>query len=237
MTIAALARFAAVTLVLAAIALPARAADDPRNLMSVTGTGEVSAAPDMAIVSIGVVSQARTARDALDENTAAMGQVLQVLKDLGLADKDLQTRGFSVDPRYHHDNRNNKPPQLVGYQVRNSVQAKVRDLTGLGRVLDSVVSEGSNQINGLTFTFDDPENLMDEARRLAGADARRKAELYAEGLDVTLGEIVAVSEAGAAPRPPQPVLARAAAMEAAVPIAVGEQTLRAQLTVTWEIEN
>lgn len=225
-------------LIAAVLLLPAAAsaADEPqRRTLTLTGTGEVTAAPDLATVDIGVVSDADTARAALDANTEAMARVMRSFAELGIDDKDLQTQGFNVEPRYHYDPKNEQPPRLVGYRVSNTVHVKVRDLGGLGGVLDTVVTEGSNEIRGLAFGFADPDSLLDEARRLAGADARRKAGIYAEGLGVRLGRIVEVSEAGNVPRP-MPVMMRAAAMEARdVPVAAGEQSVSASVNVTWEI--
>lgn len=227
--------FAALAIALSLIAATAQAAEEERRTLTVTGTGEVSAAPDMANVDLGVTSQADTARAALDANTAAMNEVMQALKDLGIAEKDIRTSGFNVQPRYRHDPQRPQSPEITGYEVSNTVHVSVRALAGLGRLLDTVVSRGSNTINGLSFGFADRERIVDEARRAAGADARRKAELFAEGLGVRLGPIVAVSEAGGG-QGPVPVFARTMAMEAAVPIATGEQTVSASVTVSWRID-
>ena len=211
-------------------------AEDDRRKLTLTGTGEVSAAPDMANIDLGVVSDGPSARAALDANTAAMNQVMDVIGELGIAPKDVQTSGFSVQPRYFRDPKQRAAPKVVGYHVSNTVHVTVRDLSGLGRVLDQVVTGGSNTINRLAFSFSKPDELMDEARKKAGADARRKAELYAEGLGVKLGPIIEVHETGGGPQP-RPMMMRAAAMEASdVPIATGEQQVRASLNVTWELD-
>ena len=228
------------TILLAALAIVFTAqmasADDDRRKLTLTGTGEVSAAPDIATIDLGVVSDGKTARAALDANTAAMKVVMDVIEGLDIAAKDVQTSGFSVQPRYFHDPKQRAAPKVVGYQVNNTVHVTVRALSGLGRVLDQVVTGGSNTINRLAFSFSKPEQLMDEARKKAGADARRKAALYAEGLGIELGPIIEVHEAGGGPQP-RPMRMRAAAMEASdVPISAGEQAVSSSLNVTWEID-
>jgi len=216
---------------------PAAGADDPpQRTLQLTGKGEVFAPPDMATIDIGVVSEADSARAALDANTQAMSQIMDVLERLEIAGKDIRTSGFSVQPRYHHDPRQIAGPRVVGYQVNNTVHVTVRRLDGLGRVLDQVVSGGSNTIQRLEFSFSEPERLMDEARAVASADAKRKAELFAASLGVKLGRIVSVVEADGG-RPPMPAMMRAQSFEAAdVPIAAGEQAVAASVSVTWEIE-
>jgi hypothetical protein len=225
-------------LVLPLVALapaPAAAEEDQTRRLTMTGTGQVSARPDIAHLTLGVGSAARTARAALDANNAAMGRVVAALTGAGIADKDLQTSGFQVLPRYFQDAKADEPPRVVGYEVSNSLHIAVRDLDRLGPVLDLAVTEGSNRIDGLAFGFAEPEALMDRARAGAVADARRKAAIYAEGLGVTLGKVLSVDEYGGGGGP-VPMMARAAAMAAAVPIAAGETTLSVQVNVVWEIE-
>ena len=230
---------AAGAVTLGAMLTPARAGDErmPRTI-SLTGHGEVRLAPDMAIVSIGVTSQAKTAAEALAANTAAMQSVLAALKSAGIADKDIQTSSFMVQPRYLYNNEG-RPPQLDGYDVSNGVTAAVRQLSSLGAVLDHAVSAGSNQINGVQFSISKPETSLDEARRLAVDDARRKAVLYANAGHVALGDILSISENTGYP-PPVPMLRGAAmkaeAMSSDVPIAQGEQAISTDVNIVWEIK-
>jgi hypothetical protein len=143
-----------------------------------------------------------------------------------------------VQPRYDYNN-DGRPPRLVGYDVSNNVTVTVRQLDGLGKVLDQVVQSGSNQINGIQFDIANPQDATDEARKLAVADARRKAEIYAAAGGVKLGDIVSISE-GVAYQPPAPIMRakamRAEAMDAAPPIAQGEQTLGVDVNIVWEIK-
>jgi uncharacterized protein YggE len=207
------------------------------RLMSLTGHGEVKAKPDMAVVNIGVMTHSPTAREALTQNTAAMEKIFASLGASGIADKDIQTSNFTVSPRYHYD-QNGQPPRVVGYDVSNTVTATVRKLDTLGAVLDTVVSDGSNQINGIMFAIADDEKLKDGARKLAVADAERKAKLYAETARISLGQIMSVNEGNY--QPPQPVFhskaIRADAAASPVPIAQGEQTVAIDVNIAWEIK-
>jgi uncharacterized protein len=206
------------------------------RVISLNGHGEVKAKPDMAVVTVGVMSQAQTAREALTQNTAAMEKIFASLKAGGIEARDIQTSNFSVNPRYDYGQNNRQPPRLVGYDVSNSVAVSVRKLDTLGSVLDTVVSQGSNQINGIMFAIADDDKLQDEARKVAVADAERKAKLYAEATHITLGQIMGVSESNF--QPPQPVYGKAMRADAAgaVPIAEGEQTVAIDVNIMWEIK-
>lgn len=231
----------AAALLMITAATPIATADErpPLRLLTLNGEGSVKATPDMAIIRVGVVRVAENARDALSANNEAMAQVLASLKAAGIEDKDLQTSGFSIQPRYHYDKSNRREPRIIGYQVSNQITAAVRNLTTLGDTLDRVVSLGSNQINGITFTIADPEPLKNEARRRATANALAKAKLYAEAAGIALGPIQQISESGGY-RPPQPVLARAeasfSARKSSVPTAAGEHEVTMQVHISWEIK-
>ncbi|HUR43037.1 MAG TPA: SIMPL domain-containing protein [Aestuariivirga sp.] len=209
----------------------------PARTMALAGHGEVRAAPDMGLVMIGVLSQADNAADALKANTTAMQAVFAVLKDAAIEKKDIQTSNFTVQPRYDYNN-NAQPPRLVGYDVSNNVTIAVRKLDSLGAVLDQVVSAGSNQINGILFQISKPEAAMDEARKLAVADAARKARVYAAASAVSLGDIMSISESQGL-QPPVPMdakMIRAEGAVADVPIARGEQTMTVDVNIVWEIK-
>jgi hypothetical protein len=220
---------------LAAVPLAAQELDPPRGL-TLVGIGEIRAKPDLAVVRIGVVSQAGTARAALNDNNRAMAAVLAALEDQAIAERDVQTSHFNVQPRYRHDRDGEAPPRIDGYEVSNQLAVTVRDLDRLGAVLDLAVSVGSNQILGIEFTLADPEPRRDEARRLAVQDALRKARIYAKEAGLVLGPIRALSELARA-GPPQPVYRRMemAADAAAVPIAEGEQSIEVKVTISWDI--
>ncbi len=214
-------------------------ADEARTPRTITlsGHGETRAAPDMAFVTSGVMSQGATAADALAANTQTMNNLFAALKAAGIAEKDIQTSNFSVQPRYDFGN-GTTPPKLVGYEVSNAVTVTVRKLADLGPLLDRLVSAGSNQIQGIGFDVSEPDAALDAARQLAAADATRKAKVYAAAMGVDLGKVISISEGGG--QQPQPPLLRAGPMmadaaSAPVPVAAGEQSLSVDVTVTWEI--
>lgn len=218
--------------------LPAQADERPQpRIMTLSGTGEVTAVPDMALVSTGVIAEAKTAREALSINNKAMTEVIAGLKAQGIAEKDIQTSNFNVGPQYQHY-KDGRPARIRAYRVSNQVNIVIRDLAKLGEVLDAVVSLGSNSINGVQFSVSKPEKLRDEARRLAVADARRKAELYAKAAGVTLGQIMSINESGGFRPQPVQKFARAARLEAAdaVPVQAGEQALSMTVNIAWEIK-
>jgi uncharacterized protein YggE len=221
-------------LVLSACAPMAGPDGIPRRLSTVTvsGAGTAAAPPDMAEITTGVVTRAATAAQALAQNSQAMERLLQSLGALGIAARDIQTTNVSVSPQ-RRPAKEGQPADILAYEVVNQVHVKVRDLPSLGRVLDQQVSQGANSIYGIRFGLIDPTPLLDEARKRAMADARRKAELYAAAAGLKVGRVVSVQEAGAAsPRPEM----GARAMMSAVPVAAGEQEIQASISVTYALE-
>lgn len=209
------------------------------RIITVSGLGEVKTRPDMAIINSGVTSEATTAREALSKNNAAMTAVINALKNAGVAEDDIQTSNFSVSPVYPpYQPNQTTPPRISGYQVSNQVSARVKQLAKLGAILDALVRAGSNQISGVSFDVDEPKPLLDQARKKAVADARARAELYTAAAGVSLGRVVQISESGGVIMPPQPMFRREAmaASDASVPIAAGQQTLSASVSITYEIQ-
>jgi uncharacterized protein len=208
------------------------------RIITVSGLGEVKTKPDLAIINTGVTTEATTAQEALSKNTTAMTAVMNALKAAGIADDDIQTSNFSVSPQYPpYQPNQTTPPRISGYQVSNQVTARVKDLAKLGSTLDALVRAGSNQISGISFDVNEPKPMLDDARKKAVADARAKAKLYAGGAGVSLGRVVQISESGGVIMPHQPMY-RMAAQDAAasVPIAAGQQTLSANVSITYEIQ-
>ncbi|MDJ1159598.1 SIMPL domain-containing protein [Chelatococcus sp. SYSU_G07232] len=236
-----IARRTVIAFAFAAAAMPALAADDgarsERGRISLSGEGIIAAAPDIATITTGVVTDAKSAREALDGNSKAMAAVIETLKKAGIAPRDIATDGFSVQPRYTHPRQgSSEAPRIDGYEVRNQVTIRVRDLARLGTILDAAVSTGSNQIGGISFDVAEPAALLDKARTAALADATRKARLYSEAAGVTLGRIVAIAEPAA--DLPRPMMARAefsAAKAAPVPVETGEREFKVRVNVTWEL--
>jgi uncharacterized protein YggE len=210
--------------------------------ISISGIGEVSGAPDTAFINSGVTTQGATAKEALDANSKAMADLLETLKTAGIEGRDIQTSGFSVNPNYVYSDARDAngyqlPPKINGYQVFNTVNVRIRDLDILGSVLDKSVSVGANTVNGITFTIADPSKLYDEARKLAFADARKKAELYAGIAGEELGGIRNITENQGFSQP-QPYMMKAASADAAaVPIATGELSYQINVQVTWDLDD
>ena len=213
--------------------------DRPRTI-SVTGTGKVAVEPDMVMMSAGVITEAETAREALSENTAQTAAMIEALKAAGIEARDLQTSNVSISPvwsnRRYQNNGNNEPPRIVAYQVRNTVSVRIRALETTGEILDTVVTEGGNQISGPHFGLIEPEPHQDEARKKAVADARRKAGIIAEAAGVTLAEIISIDEGGIGGIPIPHGRTMAAVVEAApVPIEAGGLDITASVSVVWKI--
>jgi uncharacterized protein len=225
-------RILSAVLVIAASALaplPAQAAEKIDKLITVTGEATVAAAPDAAQIRIGVSSQGKNARAASDANVKDMTVVLAAIKESGVADRDIQTTSLSLQPQY--DPNKTGGARLIGFQANNQVTIKVRDIGQLPNILDRAISAGANEMSGIEFVVSEQSKLLDKARAEAIADARRKAELYANAAGMKVGRVITISEEGTVPPPRtfQAVRAGAAA------IAPGEQTLRAVVTVSYEL--
>jgi len=212
----------------------ARAEDAPRTI-SVSGHGEVSAVPDIAHVAVGVRTISDTARVALSENSTTMTTIFEALRKAGIAERDMQTVGLSLNPRWTQKiNQDGTRSQvLVGYEASNQLSVTCRDLSKLGELLDALADAGANDMRGISFDIDDKDRLMDEARKLAVQDGRAKAALLAHEARVELGKVLSISEGGGQ----GPIFqARGVAEMAAVPIAEGQQTISADVALTYEIE-
>ncbi len=214
------------------LAAPALAQVTPPAVISVTGEATVSAAPDLAQIDAGVTTEARTAREASEANNAAMGKVLLALKGAGIDEKDFQTSRLSLQPQYA-PNRSG-PNAVAGYQASNRVTIKLRDVTKVASVIDTLVAAGANNIGGINFMVSAASKLLDDAREQAIADARRKAEIYARAAGVTLGAPLSISEENA--QAPMPFRRIAAGMAASAPVAQGEETLQVTVSVSWAIK-
>jgi uncharacterized protein len=211
---------------------PALAQVIPPAAISVTGEATVSVPPDLAEIDGGVTSEAKTAREASEANNAAMGKVLQALKGAGIEEKDIQTARLSLQPQ-SAPNRNG-PSAIAGYRASNRVMIRVRDVTKVANVIDTLVGAGANEIGGINFVVSQASKLLDEARERAVADARRKAEIYARAAGVTLGAPLSISEQGNSA--PVPYRRMAANMAVSAPVAQGEETLAVTVSVSWAIK-
>jgi uncharacterized protein YggE len=232
-------RIAIAAALLAAAAPAAAAAQTEAPLhgtrLDIVATGEVSSVPDLARIGAGVVTAAPTASAAVEQNARQMGAVRAALKRAGIADRDIQTSTLSLSPDYREQTAN-AAPQIAGYRATNEVTVTFRDIGASGRILDALVGQGANQINGPTLGVEHPEPALDEARVKALAAARARADLYARAAGKRVVRIVSIGEAGTALPGPRPMYRMAAAAQDATSIDPGLQTLSVSLNVTFELD-
>jgi len=203
--------------------------------LDISATGEVTRVPDLAIISAGVQTLQPTATAAIEENAAKMERVRTALRRAGIEDKDIQTSSISLNPEYQYDQ--NRPPRLTGYRASNTVNVKFRDLKRTGAILDALVAEGANTINGPNLTIDKPESALDEARAKAIANGRARAALYARALGMQVARLLSVSESGGyAVPPPMPMVMMAQERGAAADTKIDPGTQQLQVTVSMSFE-
>lgn len=210
-----------------------------RPSISVTGEATAALAPDMALINLAVVKTEATARAALDGSNKAMADVLDAMKKAGVADKDLQTSGFFIQPQYDYSSDNDgKPPKLLGYQVGNTLTVRLRDLSKLGGLLDTAVTLGVNQGGDIRFLNDKPEAAIDKARAEAVRDALAKAKILADAAGVALGDVLEIEDSAGVAEPVPMARMSMAAKESsdAVPVATGENSYRASVSVKVAIK-
>ena len=215
--------------------------------IEVGGEGTAYRAPDLAVTQLTVMRNGATAADALAEANEAIASVTKAMGELGIEKRDLQTAGFQISPQYQYDNQPNgqqqSPPKVVGYEVRNSLSVKVRDLAKLGDVLDRAVQLGVNEGGSIDFQIDDASAISNEARRLAVADARKRAETLAEASGLKLGRVILIQDGAMRnePLPPMPMMelkmAAPGSASSRVPVETGENAVRADVRVVYELTN
>ncbi len=247
-------RFAlpALAAALASVSLPA-AAQVPSSypvvapgstVLTVSADGRSTRTPDLATFNAGVTTQGKTAGEALAANSTEMTRVIAALKRAGIADRDIQTSNLNLNPIYAPQRQlpdgriEPAQPTIIGYQVNNQVNVRQRNLAQFGKVIDTLVAAGANQVNGPGFELDNPDAALDEARVSAMRKARARANLYAGAAGLKVVRILSISESGGYAPPPPVLYARAAAMDsapAAPPMAPGELAMQANVTVVFEL--
>jgi uncharacterized protein YggE len=217
-----------------AAAQPAPGAAEAR--LTLAAEGQVEAVPDMATITLGVAREAGSAAEASAAMAEAAEALLEALAAAGIAERDIRTSALSLAPTRAPRDSDGNPGEITGYEAETTVTIRVRALDRLGAVLDTAIGSGANRMQGLALGLSDPQPLMDEARRRAVAEAARRAALYAEAAGLALGPLLALDETGGAE--PRPFAARAdmaMAQSAPVPVAAGEITLTARVTVTYAL--
>lgn len=211
--------------------------DNDGTRLDVVADAQVSAAPDVAQISAGVVAIAPTAGEALKANAAAMNALFTAVKTQGIAEKDIQTSNFSINPQYTY--AENQAPRIQGYEARNTVTLKVRDLDKIGPMLDLLVTSGANDVNGPNFVIDNDAELLNEARKQAIAKAKAQADIYAQATGLKVKRIISISESASSP-PVRPMMmakmAYAEAADASTPVAAGEMNVNLTVSIAYELE-
>jgi hypothetical protein len=210
-------------------------AEIPRVRVPASATAEVR--PDLAHISVGVVTERKTAADAAAENARAAQAVIEEIKALGVAARDIRTLGITLVPTYS-DERD--PPgrtrrTLTGYTARNSVEVRLRDVEKVGTVARALIDKGANLLGGIHFTVSDADHRMDALRVTAIKDAAARAKMYADALGLKLGRVLEIEPEQQAPERGVMLRAQAAEGGVGIPVEPGVQTLRANVTVTWEL--
>lgn len=201
--------------------------------LTVTGDGRSTAAPDLALITLGVSTEAVTAVDAMSQNATRQQAVIDALKADGVEARDIQTSGLNLQPKMEYID--GQAPKLVGYVAQNTVNVRVRDIAGLGGVLDKLVATGANEISGISFAREDMTAAQDDARNAAVAEARRKAQLMAEAAGMRLGDLRALSDAPVFDGP-QPMMAMRSREKAdATPIEAGELNISARVSAVFDL--
>lgn len=219
------------------------AAEQTPGTLTVSGSAQVSAAPDRAVISLGAVAQASEAAAAQADVNDAVTRAIESIKQLGISDERISTTSISLQPVYSRerprqpDRFEDEPeePRIIGYRASNTLQIEVADLSSLGRIIDAGVEAGVNRIQGVNFTLSDDTSQRAEALRLAVQRAKTKAQAMASALGVELVEVREVTEGGVHIVRPQFEGARMMTMDAATPVQPGEIDVSAEVTITWRL--
>jgi uncharacterized protein YggE len=202
--------------------------------ITVTGDGKITFVPNIGVISAGVSSDARDAADAWKKNADIVKKLFKVLKEHGIDPRDVKTTGLSINPKYIYPK--GKKPQLVGYTATYNLDITIRKLNEMGKTLDALVANGANRGMNISFSYDNMDALLDQARLKAAAEARKKAELYVKGAGAQLGAVVTINEGSYYP-PHRFYYEHTLKAAVDLPIAVGRQDLSVTVTVTYTIEN
>jgi hypothetical protein len=234
----ALATTAASTAALAQAAPPAAESMFRATTLNLSAYGETKVAPDMATITLGVMTEGKTAAEAMQANATRMSAVMASLKKAGIADKDIQTSNLNLNPQYRY--QENQPPLLVGYQASNNVTIIVHDLKKLGAAVDATVNAGANQVHGISFGLEDPTTAENAAREAAVKALSAKADLYAKATGYKVSRLVSLSEGGGYASPPPMPMAMYAKREMAgqaadTSISGGELKVRIDVSGLYEL--
>ena len=221
-----------------ALVIPAgtASAEEAVSTLTMSGVGSAQIAPEMAEVTLGVVTEARDAAKAHADNAAQAAQVQSALKALGIAERDIQTTRYDFEPVY--DVKDNGRSVTTGYTVTNAVVVKVRNLANVGKVIDAALANGANRVDSLEFSASDPRAAKNAALADAARDARSKADAVARALGVRIVRVLNVyaDSQSHTPRNYMPMMMAKDAYSASTPIAAGELSYEASVNISYVIE-
>jgi hypothetical protein len=210
-----------------------------KNSIIISETGEVYAKPDLAVVNFSVIEEAKTVAEATSKNTETMNNIIKAMKDQGVEDKDLKTISFNLYPRYEYTDDTFSKRILVGYEVSQGLEVKIRNMEKIGTIIEEGTSAGANDVSGLQFTIDNEEDLKKEARIQAIEKAKDKAQELTSQLGIKLGRVISFNENFFVPYYDTRVyLEKAEGIGGGGPapdIQTGENTITVTITVTYEI--
>jgi uncharacterized protein YggE len=209
------------------------------SVLRVQGSAEVRVAPDLAAVRLGVAEEARTAQEAQSAVTEAAGAIVDAVRAVGIAERNVQTVRLVLSPVYSPRRPGNREePRIVGYRASNTVSIRVEDLGSVGQVIDAALEAGANQMERVSFGLQDDRAVRQQALRQAIAEARGKADAMADALDVKLDAIVSVTEDNVSVRQPVMEAARVMALQggASTSVSPGEVSVSALVSIAYRIE-
>ena len=211
-------------------------AEEALPTLTMNGVGSAQIAPDMAEITLGVITEAKDAAKAHSDNAAQAARVQAAVKALGVAERDIQTTRYDFSPIY--DVKDNGRSVTTGYTVTNVVVVKVRNLANVGKVIDAALANGANRVDSLEFSASDPSAAKDAALADAARDARSKADAVARALGVRIVRILNVyaDAQSPAPRNFMPMMMAKEAYDAATPISAGELSFEASVNISYVIE-
>jgi hypothetical protein len=209
----------------------------PEHTISVSGTGRVTIAPDVADLRLGVQITKPTVKEARDAAAASMTKVVAALRAAGIAEKDIQTSILSLQPVYDYST-NGAAPKLTGYQLTNTVAVTLRDLDRISDAIDGAMTAGATTMDGVTFRVDDPSAAEGQARTAAMADAKARAQALASAAGVTITGVASISESYAPTPTPMPYAGalKAEAPSVATPVQPGLSEVQVDVSVVYLID-
>ncbi|ANI76976.1 MULTISPECIES: SIMPL domain-containing protein [Sphingobium] len=231
---------AAASLPAAAIAQTSVTIAETAPVVTLNVTETVEAAPDRAVVGTGVQTRAPTATQAMRDNAAKMDRLIATLAKAGIAKKDIQTSGINLSAQYDYSNREGQPagPRFIGYEASNQLTIKLHDIKKVGPLLDTLVEAGATNVNGPSFSIENPAPMLAQARAAALKSAKSQADFYAQAAGYRSARLISISESNSGGNPPMPMLAARfkADAEQATPVEPGQVGSSVTLTVQYALE-